>query len=162
MLNWDKVNHTQEERTIATSIFIARVQSTREGTVFTVTQVSVCSHLGRGYPRLANGGMGITTSGWQRDTPIWLMGGGEKSIPIWLTKGYPLIGTGWGYLPHQDWMGYPPVRTGWGYPPPPNGRSGDRAATRQAVCLLRSRRRTFLFSLHFCQTASFTAVSTWF
>ena len=58
--------------------------------------------------------------------------------PIWDWKGYPPVGTGWGY-PHWDWMGYPPlgldgntplpIGTGWGYlicdwdlarvPPPP-------------------------------------------
>ena len=73
----------------------------------------------------------------------------------------------------QDWMEYPPARTGWGTPlsktecrtPPPPSKtgwgtppsprlppSGDRLAkqalaTQRAVCLLRSRRRTFLLCL---------------
>ena len=55
----------------------------------------------------------------------------------------------WDWVPPRSGTGYPP-RPGTGYPP--RIRSGlDRAAqrvlaTRRAVCLLRSRRRTFLLS----------------
>ena len=67
-----------------------------------------------------------------------------------------------GVLPHQDWMGYPPSQN-WMEVPPWSGldggtpirldgiptlekRAAEQAlATRLAVCLLRSRRRTFLF-----------------
>ena len=50
--------------------------------------------------------------------------------------------TGWGTPLMQDWMGY--------HPPSP---SANRAlATRRAVCLLRSRRRTFFFVLNFWRT----------
>ena len=65
-------------------------------------------------------------------------------------RGYPpsSVGAkirGWG---RWDWMGYPPVQDWMGYPQPLQ--SGDRAVkralvTRRAVCLLRSRRRTFLW-----------------
>ena len=79
--------------------------------------------------------------------------------PVRTGWGTPTIETGWRYLPPsgldggnpqpplaldggtpcQNWMGYPPTP-----------QSGDKAAkralaTRRAVCLLRSRRRTFLF-----------------
>ena len=73
--------------------------------------------------------------------------------------GYP-PDLGWG-TPQDLGLGTPP-RPGTGYPPgpgtgypPPQTRSGlDRAAqqvlaTRRAVCLLRSRRRTFLLKLNF-------------
>ena len=73
------------------------------------------------------------------------------------------VRTACGYPPHQDSIGYPPIGTGWGYPPlrldgvppPPIGRSGDRAAMRWAVCLLRSRMRTF-FLLYSCTQSLFT------
>ena len=73
----------------------------------------------------------------------------QGSTPSYIRMGeYPLSRTEWGN-PHQDCMGYPlpPSRTGWG-----SRLSGDRSAqrtltTRRAVCLLRSRRRTFLFVL---------------
>ena len=92
-----------------------------ESTVF----IGVCPHFGgRGYP-------------------TWLILG----YPIWLTGGlggYPHLAEG-GYH-HQDWMGLPPIGTGWGYPHPPRRQSSrvQVPATPWAVCLLRSRRRTFL------------------
>ena len=80
-------------------------------------------------------------------------------VPHWDLMGTP-IRTGSRYppplgldgdTPCQDWMGTPssPIRTGWGYPPPFFGRSGDRAAARRAVCLLRSGRRTILYFSNF-------------
>ena len=57
----------------------------------------------------------------------------------------PLVRTGWGYPPSWYWIKvHPPTsRLDWGTPLSP---LGDRAATRQAVCLLRSLRRTFLLN----------------
>ena len=107
----------------------------------------------------------VSSPNWGRGvTPIWLMGMGDtpsspdrgvyphladRGYPIWPMGGYPGVPS-----PHRDWIWYPPVRTGRGYTPPPVknwigslppvGRSGDRAATRRTVYLLRSRRRTFL------------------
>ena len=128
-------------------VVTARVRSTREGTVFTGVCLSTfgrrgtpsgqwgvppssqlegtpSSWWGRGYPHLANGG----------GTPIRPAGGTTN----WPTGRYP--------PPCLEWMWVPPIRTGWGTP-----LSGDRAAeqalaTQRAVCLLRSSRRTFLFS----------------
>ena len=64
------------------------------------------------------------------------MGGYPAGGVPWL-GGYP----GWGV----PWSGTPPARSGWGgYP----GRTTEGVlTTRRAVCLLRSRRRTFLFNL---------------
>ena len=95
-----------------------------------------------GTPILPNGGKG-TPIWWTGGTPIWLMGipWGWMGYPIGTRWGYPLVDTGWRYSPHRDWMGVPP--------PTPIGRSEDRVATRLAVCLFRSRRRTFLSFLIF-------------
>ena len=87
------------------------------------------------------------------------MGGGTPAGQ----QGVPPSGI-WGY-PHQDWIGVPPLPLGLdGYPPPPFGtgwgtpsppsptlsEATDQAlATRRVVCLLRSRRRTFLFGHYF-------------
>ena len=64
--------------------------------------------------------------------------------------GYP--SPGWGLFQKRDTpiqvrMGYPPPPTRTEVPlPPPLDRTAEQAlATRRAVCLLRSRRRTFLF-----------------
>ena len=70
----------------------------------------------------------------------------------------PPIRTGWGYPSSKSGLdvvnpppsrldGGTPIRTGWGTPPPGGGdRAAERAlATRRAVCLLRSCRKTFLF-----------------
>ena len=83
--------------------------------------------------------------------------------------GYLLVRSGWGYpsqdwirVHHgQDWMEVPPIRTGWGYPsietgwggtPSPIRRQSSIASTsyEAAVCLLRSRRRTFMFQRLLC------------
>ena len=126
------------------SLFTARIRRMGEGIVF--TGVCVCSHFGRG------------------------------GYPDWLTGGYPLTSWCWGWVPHPSWWGYPssqetgcgaPCQDWVGYPLPLSGLdegtpcpSGDRAAesvlaTRRALCLLRSRRRTFLF-----QFLSFRVFST--
>ena len=66
--------------------------------------------------------------------------------PFWRypKTGYPHLGMGYPLLPGQDGgypkMGYP--HPGMGYP-----QLGQQSTTRQAVCLLRSGRRTFLFIL---------------
>ena len=66
--------------------------------------------------------------------------------------GYPDLGTprGWGTLPGYPLGGGDPDRgtpRGWGYP----GRTTEGVlTTRRAVCLLRSRRRTFLLESYFC------------
>ena len=60
----------------------------------------------------------------------------QGGIPV-LTGRYPRVG-------------YPPGQVRVGYPPPPQDGIAERAlATRRAVCLLRSRRRTFLFTNNF-------------
>ena len=119
--------------------------------------LSVCSHLG-GYPgQVQMGGYpcrGVPTLG----TPL----GAGQGVPC---QGYPTLGT-----PHQTWLGctlsggYPTLGTSlldlaggtlpegtllgvpyWGVPPP---RVTDGVLdTPRSVCLLRPRRRTFLFIL---------------
>ena len=106
----------------------------------------VCPHPGGTY--LGRGG-GCTYLGW------WM---GGTYLGWWM--GVPTLDGGGGYLP---WLGVPPsqVRMEGGvtqgkyppsiqgrYPPPPR-----RLATRWAVCLLRSRRRTFL-SFFICEKRS--------
>ena len=84
---------------------------------------------------------GRTPSGWQGGCPHPSRFGGIP--PSFLTGDTPILPDG----------GTPPVRTGWGYPP--GDRAAERAlATRWAVCLLRSRRRTFLLwtSFRSCRT----------
>ena len=86
------------------SFFIARVRSTREGTVFT----GVCSHLGRGGTYLVGGGGGGTYS----------QGGGGTYSQVW--TGVPtfpgLDGGGGGYLLSglDGGGGVPTLRSGWG------------------------------------------------
>ena len=100
-------------------------------------------------------------------TPSSLMGvlphpvpmGGTPSSPDRQSNGGGVPWPGqYGVPPPSDWMGYPPpaLQQGrMGTPPPPAGQDGvplsqgERATERvlvmwQAVCLLRSRRRTFL------------------
>ena len=126
-------------------IVTARVQSTREGTVFTGVRLSTFRWAV--YSHLANGG---TPSGLQGypiqpmgGTPIWLMGGVPPNQD-WM--GVPPCWDWMGVPHHQDWMVSPPpapIKTGCGSSPPVR-RSGDKAATRWAVCLLHSSRWTFL------------------
>ena len=86
-------------------------------------------------------------SGLDGGTPV-RTGWGKSSTPIrtgWVISpsrigwGYLLVRTGWGYLPYWDWMGFPP-------PLPGDTTAGRALATQQTVCLMRSRRRTFLFN----------------
>ena len=117
------------------------------------SQVCVCSAFGkRGYlHQVLGGGYPILPDRGGEVTPFFLM----RSYPIQFWWGVPpfFLMSGWvgGGYPR---MGYSPIRTRWGYPclhldwmgvHPPLPRSGDRAAMRRAVCLLRSHRRTFLF-----------------
>ena len=52
--------------------------------------------------------------------------------------------------PRSRWGGYPSSKTGWGTPPSSGDRAAQRAlATRRAVCLLHSCRRTSLFNIFF-------------
>ena len=118
---------------------------------------------------------GVCRSTPTGETPIWPMGdipsqvrrgegtpSGWWRVPHLADQWVPPIGTGWGYNPSvwtgwgtpppsQDWMGHPPIVTGWGTfppPPPPPPPAAERAlATQWAVCLLRSRGRTFLLNL---------------
>ena len=74
--------------------------------------------------------------------------GGAQSTPgqVWMVGGTQ--GTPWPGLDGGGYPGYPPTtRTAWGTPQPhPLDRAAEQAlAMRRAVCLLRSRRRTFLF-----------------
>ena len=71
-------------------------------------------------------------------------GQGGILVPV---KGYPCPSQG---VPRT---GVPLARTGLGYPPPPAGTGvppPTRLATHRAVCLLRSRRWTFLSSYLYC------------
>ena len=92
------------------------------------SQMSVRSHLGRGYPHPADG-VGIPPSSWQGRLPIWPIGRVPpiwpmEVVPIWLMGvtpvkarwGTPPVRTGWGYPLGWDWT---PIRTGWGFLPPP-------------------------------------------
>ena len=86
------------------------------------SQVSVCPH-----PSSPTG-RGTHISGWRGVTPSSLTRGGTPCS---------LMG---GYLPFQ---------AGWGYPHPQETASQRILAMLRAVCLLRSRRRTFLLILYF-------------
>ena len=73
--------------------------------------------------------------------PIWTW---DDPPPIWTWDGVPPpSGPEMGFTPHLD------LDLGWGYPPSPVRTTEGVLATRRAVCLLRSRRRTFLYILFF-------------
>ena len=139
-----------------TMIFTARIRRMREGNIFSLITLA-----GRG------GGVPYPRSRWEVPHPRSGRGGG---YPILLTRGvshlrsgqggYPIPGLDGGGIPFcwqggttsKIRMGVPwvppsaewgtPIQDWMGYPPPPQ--SAKRAlATRRAVCLLRSRRRTF-------------------
>ena len=108
-----------------------------------------------GYPHPVDGGYPIQPTGRTLTLPdggIPILPNGGGVAPFFPTGGTPLgWWTGW-VLPLQNWMGYPPPpNQDWMGVPPPS-QSEERAAewalaTRWAVCLLRSRRRTFLLIL---------------
>ena len=92
--------------------------------------------------------------------------GGGGGLPHPADRGYPIQVTGQGRVLHPMSPGPgldgipPPPSPGLNGVPPPQ--SGDRAekqalATRRAVCRLRSRRRTFLYSQFFWPVSPFTA-----
>ena len=90
------------------------------------------SWLGCWYPHLADG---CTPSGQQEGTPD--LADGVYPPPPSGLLGYP-VGTGRGTPPHKDWICLPPSLSG--------NRAAERVlATRRAVCILRSHRRTLLF-----------------
>ena len=125
------------------------------------SQVSVCPHFGKGW----GGGVRHPADGWNGGYPH-MADGGYPILPDWGGGCFPGQ-DGW-VPPSQVRMGVPLVyKTGWGYPslrldgvpPPPSGLDGsipppplrewETTATQQAVCLLHSRRRTFLFQNYF-------------
>ena len=92
---------------------------------------------------------------------VWMVG--VPWVPPWPGLdggGYPLARSGWGASTMTGWGNPPPWLDGvppqwldgvpptWldGVPPPPPSKSST-CYTRRAVCLLRSRRRTFLFKV---------------
>ena len=64
---------------------------------------------------------------------------------------------GWGYPQVPDGGGVAPSRSVWGTPLPGDRTAEQTLATLRTVCLLRSRRRTFLF-VFFCYFLGFTQV----
>ena len=131
-----------------------RVRSTREGNVLTSVcpsiHPSVCPQ-GGGYP------YPIMLCNISQNAMRQRQGGYPAQVPP--PGGVP----GSGNPPGGTWVRYPPggvpgsgTPPGEGYPgqvppPPPGGYPGRTTegvlTTRRAVCLLRSRRRTFLFRL---------------
>ena len=120
---------------IKNPIFTARVRSTREGNVYTWECLSTG---GGGYLPWPGGG-GAPTLQLMGGTYLGLGGTclGQEGVPP-LEGGVPTSIRE--YLP--GW-GYPLARTEWGAPLPGRDNRGV-LDTRRAVCLLRSRRRTFL------------------
>ena len=133
--------HQQRWQQLGNFTFTARIR--RIGKVF--SQVSVYPQLGRGYPSprsLVPGPFrGVHTGVPSRP-------GQDVVPPSQVRMGYP---------PQQVMMGYPPVRSGWGTlpsrsgwgtPPPPKDRTAERTlATWRLVCLLRSSRTFFYFTI---------------
>ena len=140
------------------AIFTARIQRMTEGNIFSL---------------FTHGGLGVTpiqlTRAWC--TPILPEGGYSMfpdggipsslmEVPPSFLMGVPILLPDRGHPQPANRLEpdmVPPIRTGWGYPPrtgwgycPLSGMDGDtppsedRAAER-VVCLLHSRRRTFLF-----------------
>ena len=101
----------------------------------TVSQVSVCSRGGGG-----KGGNRFRRGGGYR-LPQVLMGGSPSA-----DREYPGQVRMGNLLPGQNWMEVPPPPELDGGTPSPQG-SNSRVIldTQRAVCLSRSRRRTFLF-----------------
>ena len=70
-------------------------------------------------------------------TPIWTWPG--SPLPVQVQMGGTLTRDGVPWSPIRTWMGYPPIWT-WTWDGVPEG----VLAMRRSVCLLRSRRRSFL------------------
>ena len=137
-------------------IITDRVRSTREGYVLTRVCPSIClSTPGGGYPSQIQMGVPLLKGYPTLSTPppFYLVGGTPPQVPP------PSIRPGWGVPPPP-----PPSDLAGGYPrpggnppqvtpPPPHQTwpeggyptSGGVLDTPRSVCLLRSRRRTFLF-----------------
>ena len=90
-----------------------------------------------------------------------IMGGGGYPILGPYGRGYHIQDQNGGVPPSKtEWGTHPSVQTwggGWGYPrprldgvPPPPNQQSEHLLRCGAVCLLRSRRRTFLFLRNFC------------
>ena len=81
--------------------------------------------------------------------PFWGNPSPGGGVPQSWSRGYLSMG----YSPDHDRTGVPPLQPGQDgvLPPPPPDSTAERAlAMRRAVCLLRSRSRTFLFDYYFC------------
>ena len=125
------------------------------------SQVCVCPHLGEGVPQsqilsqvtgprsfLGGGSTPVLARGYSV-----LAGGGGV--------GYPSMGSGWG-TPQSGQDGVPPSQVRKGHPPSPQDRTAERAlATRWVVCLLRSRRRTFLLTYENSRLYTSTKMRDW-
>ena len=91
-------------------------------------------------PFSPNKGVPLSSPDWG-GTPIQSQGGIPPSSP---DRGGTPIQSQWGIMEYPP----PPQQDRMGVPPPPGHTVTHRVlATRRAVCLLRSRRRTFLFHL---------------
>ena len=97
------------------------------------SQASVRSHLlGGGYPITGPDGGGVTPS------QVWT----GEATPSQVQMGYPILLTGGYPIPNLDgWVPHPADRE---VPPSKIRMGGTSRPGRRAVCLLRSRRRTFL------------------
>ena len=133
-----KGNDAASEESMQVDIITDRVRSTRREVMF-----SVCPHLEGGtpdrsrwegvpHPALGNGGTSARSNGGGYPSQVW-----------WPSRdGVPPPHARSGWIPHL----------GWGTPlagvPPPRYRTTDGVLdTPRSVCLLRSRRRTFLLQV---------------
>ena len=123
----------------------------REGNIFSLSTPHPRSGLG-GYPILLIGGYPIPCLDKGVPHPRSRWGGGYPILG--LDRGDPILLMGGTPIQDHDGgtPGLPPSKTGWGTPspgldgvPPPPPSAKRALAMRWAVCLLRSRRRTFLF-----------------
>ena len=118
----------------------------------------VCQFTHGGYPIQVTGGV-PPSQVWTGGGVLYPADGG--GVPHPTDRGYPLSRSGWGYplrrwgVPYlaggtHPWQGYPSSRgrgtPRQGYPPFPTRPAQRVLAMLHAVCLLRSRRRTFFFT----------------
>ena len=127
----------------------------REGNVLTRVCPSICLSTGGGVPISHNalqhfpechGAAGGTLPGPGGGVPCQVQPGGYPAMGVPWPGGTLAGGTLVGGYPARGYPGRvpPPARSGGGYPV----RTTEGVfTTRRAVCLLRSRRRTFLFCL---------------